>query len=300
MALTVEQKKQVVELRNNTDMGYGEIADLVGADTRYQVRSFLKTKGALKLGLLEEKKAMADTGQSQSYEDREKHFAKLFEKLQPTFKYHSGYISATERFKCACKECGHVQERSAEMVRPSYRDYNLQCDRCLESRRVQRKEKVKSVRRLRMSLKKIERHRKMKLEREKYVDSLQGHTCNECAVTFVATSKGNKYCSYNCMQRNVDRVKKLRRRRNAHKNGKVDSSIGLGSLINRDDNTCYLCNEPCDGLDYIDTVEGHFIAGGSYPSIDHVIPISKGGTHTWDNVRLAHHYCNSVKRDSVV
>lgn len=46
--------------------------------------------------------------------------------------------------------------------------------------------------------------------------------------------------------------------------------------------------------------DNNFIVGYDYPSIDHVIPISKGGTHTWDNVRLAHHHCNSIKKDSIV
>jgi 5-methylcytosine-specific restriction endonuclease McrA len=40
---------------------------------------------------------------------------------------------------------------------------------------------------------------------------------------------------------------------------------------------------------------------GSYddraPELDHVIPLSRGGTHTWDNVRLAHRKCNQVKSD---
>jgi 5-methylcytosine-specific restriction endonuclease McrA len=40
---------------------------------------------------------------------------------------------------------------------------------------------------------------------------------------------------------------------------------------------------------------GNFITGDSYPSIDHVRPISKGGSHTWDNVMLAHKGCNSKK-----
>jgi 5-methylcytosine-specific restriction endonuclease McrA len=37
-----------------------------------------------------------------------------------------------------------------------------------------------------------------------------------------------------------------------------------------------------------------------YGSIDHVLPVSKGGTHTWNNVRLAHRGCNMAKRDRTV
>ena len=44
----------------------------------------------------------------------------------------------------------------------------------------------------------------------------------------------------------------------------------------------------------------YFIVGKKYPSIDHVIPLSKGGTHSWDNVKLAHFSCNSAKGASLV
>lgn len=32
-------------------------------------------------------------------------------------------------------------------------------------------------------------------------------------------------------------------------------------------------------------------------TLDHIIPLSKGGTHTWDNVQLAHMSCNAGKCD---
>lgn len=33
-------------------------------------------------------------------------------------------------------------------------------------------------------------------------------------------------------------------------------------------------------------------------TVEHVIPLCKGGTHTWDNVRPAHARCNFDKADS--
>lgn len=39
--------------------------------------------------------------------------------------------------------------------------------------------------------------------------------------------------------------------------------------------------------------------GPKYPSIDHIIPISKGGAHTWENVQVAHFECNPNKRDYI-
>ena len=35
----------------------------------------------------------------------------------------------------------------------------------------------------------------------------------------------------------------------------------------------------------------------SNASIDHIVALSKGGTHTWDNVQLAHFKCNIIKSD---
>jgi len=34
-------------------------------------------------------------------------------------------------------------------------------------------------------------------------------------------------------------------------------------------------------------------------TIEHVIPLCKGGTHTWDNVRPAHALCNFQKADEL-
>ena len=45
--------------------------------------------------------------------------------------------------------------------------------------------------------------------------------------------------------------------------------------------------------------DGTFIAGKNYPSIDHVNALANGGTHTWDNVRLAHCECNRRKSDNL-
>ena len=42
---------------------------------------------------------------------------------------------------------------------------------------------------------------------------------------------------------------------------------------------------------------GYF--GAYSPTVDHIIALKNGGTHTWDNVQCAHAICNSNKRDLI-
>lgn len=75
--------------------------------------------------------------------------------------------------------------------------------------------------------------------------------------------------------------------------GKQDN-ITLDALIERDGGICYLCGGEVE--------ERRKFKRGQprgdmrfYPSVDHVVPISRGGEHTWENVKLAHRSCNSRK-----
>ena len=71
-----------------------------------------------------------------------------------------------------------------------------------------------------------------------------------------------------------------------------DESITLDAVITKYDGICQLCGQK---VDETDIVNGHIRK--RYPSVDHIIPLSKGGTHTWDNVQLAHMGCNAGKCD---
>ena len=109
-----------------------------------------------------------------------------------------------------------------------------------------------------------------------------------------------RYCSIECSNKRNNRIKEINKRKRLRENGKVNWDISLSKLIKRDKNICHICGEKCNKKDYIIDEDNNFIVGKSYPSIDHVIPVSKGGTHTWDNVKLAHHYCNTIKSDNEV
>lgn len=76
-------------------------------------------------------------------------------------------------------------------------------------------------------------------------------------------------------------------------------SISLDEVIRRDNGICYICGCKVSKEDSWRDDHGYFVCGPTYPTRDHVIPISKGGTHTWDNVRLACKRCNELKGASV-
>lgn len=92
--------------------------------------------------------------------------------------------------------------------------------------------------------------------------------------------------------------KAMRTKRRSYSFDEYDKGITVRALFDRNGGICELCGKPCDFSDRI-YENGVFIAGKSYPSIDHIIPVSKGGSHTWDNVQLAHRSCNSVKHNKV-
>lgn len=83
-----------------------------------------------------------------------------------------------------------------------------------------------------------------------------------------------------------------RRRASRYGCSEFDDAITLKALVKRDNGICKICGKPTNESDI---TNGHI--GRLYPTLDHIIPISKGGTHTWDNVQLAHMSCNAGKCD---
>jgi 5-methylcytosine-specific restriction endonuclease McrA len=70
-------------------------------------------------------------------------------------------------------------------------------------------------------------------------------------------------------------------------------SIDPIKVFERDAYLCYLCNEQLDANDR-GTIKP------LAPELDHIIPISKGGPHIWDNVACACRQCNQAKSDTVL
>lgn len=75
--------------------------------------------------------------------------------------------------------------------------------------------------------------------------------------------------------------------RRARKLGTVVEKFDRKEIFERDNYVCHICDEPTDA-----TVRH---PSPLAPTIDHVIPLAKGGTHTRDNIKTAHSRCNVAK-----
>lgn len=147
-----------------------------------------------------------------------------------------------------------------------------------------------------------------KAESERQREQSKYKACANCGEIFKPKRSTAMYCSERCskaayMARHIDDVREKRkthkrlREAKATGNGKVDYSITLARLIERDNHVCQLCGREVNENDYV-YVGDTFIAGNDYPSIDHIKPLSKGGVHQWNNVQLAHRLCNSIKNNA--
>lgn len=199
----------------------------------------------------------------------------------PDIEYYSDYINSESKVKLKCNKCGNIFERYASAVR---KNNKIRCFEC-EKKDTQKRKQIK------------EYNKYIKKEIKKAINSkqLMLSICKQCGYLFIGNTL---YCSKNCRDKGHTNRKDRLRYERAKQNGKIDYTITLDKLIKRDNNICYICNRECNLNDYIYN-ENTFIAGNYYPSIDHVIPIAKGGTHEWDNIRLAHRICNSLKGDKV-
>lgn len=247
----------------------------------------------------DEYKEIHNGGRNQfgSVETREKVFSEKFnEKYNNKFIYHSEFKSIDETFMSECLSCGYVQERNAQCVR---RNREIKCDQCIKQRQIVRDMIRENQAQLHSQIKTIKSRVNMyckKVER-KLLETLKTCLCIECGEEFLSVSV-IKLCSDKCRRKRGNRLRELNRRLKLKENGEVDYSITLDKLIKRDKKVCKLCGEKVNKKDYVTTEEGYFIAGNSYPSIDHILPVARGGTHTWDNIQLAHRSCNAEKSDN--
>lgn len=113
-------------------------------------------------------------------------------------------------------------------------------------------------------------------------------TCPQCEASFLATDGASqtRFCTPRCARvwhRRADRD-----RRRARRSGpKLADRIDRIRVFERDNWTCGLCGRGVDRALSSTAPLG--------PTLDHIVPLSCGGSHTYENVQLAHWACNRRK-----
>lgn len=232
--------------------------------------------------------------------------AKIADRL-PNWEYAGNYTGTDGKCDIRCKTCGTIKTVCSVAIRHG----SARCPVCYDRERAECKERKKIEREAERQRREEQRQIALEMQRQENIrrkeeqkrkdrlDHTAVYTCKTCGGMFLADDRyKHAYCSVICQKR-ADNKKRELRRRIKIENQMVDRDISLERLYQRDGGICYLCGNVCDWNDK-KTVDGTIICGDNYPSIEHVIPLSKNGKHSWANVRLACRKCNTYKGDRLI
>jgi len=110
--------------------------------------------------------------------------------------------------------------------------------------------------------------------------------CRECGNAFVVRQVEGVWCSAKCRRRGIGREARYRRRARV-----AGGRVNRQAVFKRDGWICQLCGQP---VDRTASVPDPLAA-----TIDHVVPLAKGGEHNDANAQCAHFMCNCLKSDSL-
>lgn len=288
-----------------------ETAECFGV-TKYQVSNLAKARGITNGRTF---RSGVDAENSKRSGGAEQRLAEHLSEIG--FEYVDGYSNKHGSAKIRCQKCGAEFVRSVDFLRRG----NVICVECQKTETRRHNEERRRIATQRAETRKIERelYRLAHPPKEAYAEQHEAFLnrsgiCEICGKPYTVRefvkSAGLKkacdsgVCSGECRRikqnRSVRESRKRRGVRDTHRHRArkfglaYDPSITLKKLVERDGLKCAICGEMCDWNDH----SWSKYSGPMYPSIDHIIPMSKGGGHTWDNVQVAHIICNSEKGDS--
>ena len=246
---------------------------------------------------------------------REEAEQRLIERLDVLgFDYVGGYTNHAGTVTIKCRTCGEVFDRIVRCVQKEtivcfecqkQETKRRNAERRMEKARIRAEREAERVKKNPLGLSTYQLSRMLLLD--------DVHVCKVCGKEYTLReymeSTGSRYyrdsgyCSaecrdaYNKVSRKVSSKVSRKGRRDSHRKRArrygcaYDPSVTLTKLIKRDGLRCAICGEMCDRNDH----SWSKYSGPKYPSIDHIVPMSKGGGHVWGNVQVAHIICNSEK-----
>lgn len=110
--------------------------------------------------------------------------------------------------------------------------------------------------------------------------------CKICGNEIKSNGQIRSYCSAKCRNKAARKQRKEFYKALRH-SGHYDDSISLISVFEKFGGKCSICGKNTD----ISAEK----RSPDYPTIDHIMPLIKGGYHEWDNIQLLCKSCNSSK-----
>lgn len=116
--------------------------------------------------------------------------------------------------------------------------------------------------------------------------AVSDRACAHCGASFVSTRAHQRFCRRSCAAEYYGRDHIAR----AKRFGVPWEHFASFEVFSRDKWTCGICGDPVDRrLVYPDP---------ACVSLDHIVPLSKGGGHLRSNAQCAHWICNVQKSDA--
>lgn len=181
--------------------------------------------------------------------------------------------------KCRQRAANRAQRRRR---RPAPKAASRICGHCGAGFDPKRRDQVYCEARCARNASQMRRHRGAELRQGLAFE----RQCVECSGLFTAKKDNAKWCSNICRIRTSRRDES--RRRTPGSGGSLYSDL---QIFERDGWICQICYLPVDRSIARTDPDG--------ATIDHVIPISVGGTDDSENVATAHWRCNREKSDRV-
>lgn len=200
-----------------------------------------------------------------------------------------------DKFITRCKNCGHTFEAWRDVLRSRW---HLSCKVCGQRDDgaiiLARSKEVVNILNFYIAGHSVnETAKQFGLTRYQVNNLVKKHHVNNGLNWIDQAQKRNKLRHEEALKKYTPLIDYKKHSHRAKRFGcEFETGINLKKLINRDGIVCRICGKECNVND-----KTYGSVGPTYPTIDHIVPLSKGGGHTWANVQVAHFICNSKKGD---
>jgi len=201
-------------------------------------------------------------------------------------------VEPAEPTTVQCTGCS----RSFETFKTDQRYCTIEC-RLTHQRELVNRTTVKRCRGCNADMSEIKfKHYCPQCRPENYEPQQHEGRCSDCAVVFVSTDRSHVRCP-RCEAAEIRRVAARTRARTQMKKdigraraaGVPFENVKRSEVYEKHNWTCGICGEEIDPT--LDPADPKSL------TLDHIVPISRGGAHTYANVQPAHRACNVAKAD---